>query len=441
MLDEGPLRRTARGCAGLALALAAGGCVSFTAAAAVTGEVQTSVARLDGAPAPQAASVPVALDDNRLFAQASFRQSDGRTRTVLAWVNMGMGGMTLAPDLRRAVGGGPVDLEIGGMPMRVDPKALLPADAGYFAQAFGPMPVEAVLPAEGLSLFRVTLDYAAKTVILARPTDAPAPGVAVPIEVSPKTGLISVQASIDGRTYPVVIDCGGGYTWLRGEVVRGWLAHHPDWYRADGAAGQSNQAMVGFAFEQGGTLARIPLVEIGPLRLRDVGVLGSSPAHGSPLDGLLDRAFWHGWGQAAPEPPIGWLGGNVLKRYRITIDYRNHVSYWAEVAPPEGDDLDAVGVSLVHRPDGYVVGGRVSRDGAAPVKDVLVGDRLVAVDGRSAAAMTRGQIIAALSGAPGELRRLTLERAGRTVEVTEPVTAWSAPLSPRVSMAAGAAGG
>jgi C-terminal processing protease CtpA/Prc len=53
-----------------------------------------------------------------------------------------------------------------------------------------------------------------------------------------------------------------------------------------------------------------------------------------------------------------------------------------------------------------------------------VGDRVVAVDGLDASAMTRGEVISALHGRPGERRRLTLARGGRTFEVDAVVSAY-----------------
>jgi hypothetical protein len=172
------------------------GCISLPGAQPVNGLVHV------GSPAPAAATVPVALDNDRMFVTLTFRRPDGRERQALAWVNMGMGGLSLAPGLRQELGDDrPVAFAIGDMPVIVEAKAVLPATADDFAQQLGPMPVEAMLPAGVLRQFRVTLDYAARTLTLAQPSDAAAPGVAVPVQVSEGTGLISAMASIDGQPY------------------------------------------------------------------------------------------------------------------------------------------------------------------------------------------------------------------------------------------------
>ena len=379
----------------------------------------------DGSPVPARATVPATLDNGRMFVTLTFRRPDGRSRPALAWVNMGMGGLSLAPALREELGQDkPVSFSVGSMPVTVDAAAVLAAPADDFAQQLGPMPVEAILPAGVLRQFRVTLDYAGPSLTLAQPSDVPAPGIAVPVQVNEGTGLISADAGVDGRRYAVVIDSGAGYSWWRGEAVRDWIATRPDWLRAQGAVGASNQAMVDQAFEQEGTVVRVPVMALGPLQLRDVGLLGSGPAGGGVVGPLIGRLFWSAWGKGASGPVVGWLGGNVLSRYRLTIDYRNHVTYWEQVAPPRTDELNAVGISLIHTPSQYRIGGLAHRQGVAPVTGVQVGDQLVAVDGRDTAVMTRGTLLDALHGTPGERRRLTLDRSGQRTEADTVVSAY-----------------
>lgn len=398
-------------CLGLA------GCITLPGSRPVEGLVHVQQRSAAGASIPALTTIPATLDDGRLFVMLVFRRPDGSARPALAWVNMGMGGLSLTPALRDELGPDrPVSFSVGAMPVTVDAAAVLPATADEFAQQLGPMPVEAILPAGVLRLFRVTLDYAGPSLILAQPSDAPAAGVAVPVQVNEGTGLISIEAEVAGHRYPAVIDSGAGYSWWRGGVVRGWLDGHPGWLRATGAPGRSNQAMVDQAFEQEGTLVRVPMA-LGPLQLLDVGVLGSGPS-GGVVGPLVGRLFWHAWEQGAPGPVAGWLGGNVLSRYRVTIDYRNHVTYWEPTSPPRA--LTSVGVSLVHTPTQYRVGGLVRRDGVA-VAEVQIGDLLVAVDGLAAAPMTRGAILDRLGGRPGDRHRLTLDRDGRRTEVELPV--------------------
>jgi hypothetical protein len=355
--------------------------------------------------------VPFVLDGGRPYVEVTFELPDGSRRKALAWANFGTGGMQLSPAIRAAYGDkAPIRFSLGGVPVRVDQKALLPASPEELAQ-LGPLPVEAVLPASLWPNYRLTLDYASRTFTLAPPSDGPAPGAPVPIRVNPRTGLASVHARIDGHDYALVID--NGYTWMRGPDVRGWLKRHPDWYRADGALGQSNQAMVGEALEQQGTVVRVESMTLGGLELHDVGVLGGGEGN------LGDRAkyalFWKIWGAGAAEPVAGWIGPNLLQSYRITIDYQHHMSYWLKVGAPQTGELTSSPLSLIHGTKNYFIGGLVSRHGRTAVTGIAVGDKLLTIDGRDVRPMSRGTIEAALAGRPGEVHRLTLERNGQPV--------------------------
>lgn len=140
------------------------GCISLPGARSVNGLVHVPERGWGGAPTPDSVTVPVTLDNDRMFTTLAFRRPDGRVRTALAWVNMGMGGLSLTPDLRDELGHDrPVSFSIGTMPVTVDRDGVLPASADDFAQQLGPMPVEAILPAGVLHQFRVTLDYARRS--------------------------------------------------------------------------------------------------------------------------------------------------------------------------------------------------------------------------------------------------------------------------------------
>lgn len=219
-----------------------------------------------------------------------------------------------------------------------------------------------------------------------------------------------------------MIDAGSGYTWMRGEVLKGWLTAHPDWRRAEGAIGLANNNMLDYAFEKQGAVARLPAITIATIALKDIGVLGTGPVFGSFVDGVVGDFFWDNWQKSASGPVVGWLGGNVLKNFKITIDYPNRVSYWRAQAAPDPHDLDQVGVTLVRRDGRYFIGGVVH----AAARDDLIGgvaidDELVGVGALDARGAAKAAVLTALGGKPGETRLLRLERNGLSLEIVAPV--------------------
>ncbi len=375
------------------------------------------------------ATIPFTLDAQRVILEVAFRTPDGGSRKTLVWFNMGMPAPVLSKALYRELGidrGQPLRFSIGEDAIEIAPRAVVDGDGGVgapdFAHLFAPRPVEAMLPAAIFQRFAVTLDYRRRTLTLTQPGAQNADSVAAPCAVNPKTGLVTVEAAIAGALYPVVIDAGSGYSWMRGDIVAKWLAAHPEWRRASGAVGESNANMIDLAFEKEGVVLRPPEISIGDLRLQNVGLLGTE-------DGLIGDFFWDNWGKAASGPVIGWLGGNVLKDFKLTIDYPNRMTYWRRESDGDSHDLDQVGLTLVRRSDRYFVGGIVRKANIGGADDptvggVEIGDELVEVDGLNVQGAPKDAVLAALHGKPGERRTLVVEHGGARRAVEAAVTAF-----------------
>jgi len=379
-----------------------------------------------GLTGPSSVTVPVTLDDNRMLVELAFTRPDGSVRKALAFVNMGSAAPALSAGLADELGvnrGDPLNFSVGGMAMRVEAAAVdrnLAKD--FFQKYFAPHRVEAMLPSGILQNYLVVLDYGKGTLTLARPGASKPDGIAVPAQVNPNTGLVSVQASVDGHLHPVAIDNGSGYTLFRGQAVQAWLRTHPDWQRGVGAVGESNTGMLNNAIENEGSVVRVPEIALGPLRLQDVGVLGTGSLLGPVGDGLLGDPFWNSFSKRTPVPVDGLIGGNVLKGFRLTIDYQNHMTYWQKQRELDPHDLDQVGITLERRLEGYFIAGIARQAGKATVEGVARGDKLIQIDGLSTENASRGTVLAALHGGPGDRRVLTVERAGQQLQVNAPIT-------------------
>jgi hypothetical protein len=290
------------------------------------------------------------------------------------------------------------------------------------------VPVEAVLSGKLLKDYQVVFDYGQRTLSIARPGTLKPTGLAVPCRVNEKTGLISVDVLIDGRRYAVAIDTGSAYSWFRRETSEQWLRNHPQWARGTGAVGESNMQTRADGAEAGATILRLPEIALAALHLRQIGALGIAP-HAPPFPpvpgaGPVQGDFFDWYSRKAPEPVIGWLGGNVLKGFRLMIDYPNHMTYWERERELNPHDLDQVGITLETRDDakGYFVAAVATKGGRATAEGVQAGDKLVRIDGMPLEGTTRGAIFSSLHGTPGQMRVLTLVRDGRELTVQVPVT-------------------
>ena len=267
----------------------------------------------------------------------------------------------------------------------------------------------------------MVFDYAKRTLTIARPDTLEGKGEGVPCRVNEKTGLISVTGAIAEHSYALAIDCGSAYSWIRHDVAQQWVKAYPDWKRGTGAVGEANMQTRTDGAEATATILRLPEIRFGSLQLKQIGALGiaeqAPPIPPAPGESVVHGDFFDWYSKKAPEPVIGWIGGNVLKGFRVMIDFPRHMIYWEQQTELDPHDLDQVGVTLERRDTGYFIAGIAQKDGKPTVDAVRVGDRLIQVDDVVLSDATRGAIFSALHGKPGISRTLLLERDGKEMRV------------------------
>jgi hypothetical protein len=308
----------------------------------------------------------------------------------------------------------PLTFNIGDMPIHVDSSAVT-SDTWLPFSIADNRRVEALLPAGVMQKYQVVIDYAHRALTLAQPGTLQPAGSAVPCRINEKTGLVAIDVFINGQTYPVTIDIGSAYTWLRKATVETWLVVHPEWPRGIGAVGVTNMRMADDGIEAAGILVRVPKIKLGSFELRRVGLLAIGPSTSN-----WDFIDWYSQKNAVAV--IGWLGGNVLKNFRITIDYPNRKTYWLSQAVSDSHDLDQVGLTLKKKSGEYFVAAVASQNGKPTVDGVQVGDKLLQVGVLRTDAATPGAVLSAMHGKPGELRTLLLERNTKRFSVQAKVT-------------------
>jgi hypothetical protein len=368
---------------------------------------------------PRTATLPFVLDHNRMIVELQLVRPDGTLRSAQAWVDTGNQHLLVCKQLAQELGleaagtgeegtqvaqvwatttpgmrlGG-LSLDTAGIRTKILPGAsVLPG-----------VPAEVNLPSSALLHDRFVLDYPARRLTVARPGLSKPRGTVIPCQVNASTGLFQIAASVDGETVQLGVDTGSAGTWVSNLLLGRWQSRHPDWPHAIGAVGSAN--FFGFGFETGGVLTRLPVLGIGPLTARDIGVLG------------LDQSLFDWYSGKTAAPVAGFVGANVLVGFRIETDLSRGMTYWeAGPAPPPGD-LDIVGLTLRPEADrSFTVAGVVTRDGKPAVAGVQAGDTLLRIDTLDATGATMGAVVAALRGTPGAAHSLVLARAGTQLTV------------------------
>jgi hypothetical protein len=363
------------------------------------------------------------LDHNRVFVELTFVLRDGNLRKTLAFVDTGDPGFTFTTALAEKLQTNQVaDMHVlfGGRPLNTSAVSYVGV-YNYFYPGMYMFPglhVEANLPATVLEKYDVVLDYGKQTLTLAPPKSLEHEGAHVRCRVDPGTGLTSVQAEVAGESYAFAIDNGAAYTWIDRGVTEGWVSTHPQWLRGTGAVGDAN--MNGSYAELTGMIMWLPGIALDGLNLQKVGALGVGPGFDKTTPN-----FFAWYSEKTAGPVVGFLGGNVLRSYRLEIDYRGGATYWKRERAPDPHDLDQVGIMIRPTPGGkYFVARVAAQKGKKTVNGVEAGDQLISVDGIPVTGATMGQVLAALHGKPGETRTIVLERRGKRIMVNAPVTSF-----------------
>ena len=379
--------------------------------------------------AARSVTVPFVLDHNRMLVDAEVQRADGSWRPARLWVDTGNPELFLSEDLAHDLGldlnarqgtadtgtgqfevTAPQGLRLGGMPLRLEgatTKVLLEP-----RWLFATMHVDGNLPAKVLHRYHVVFDYPRSELTIAEPGSVAPRGERCTADVHPTTGIVQIDAEIDGESMSFALDNGASYSFASEGLVSRIAERNASWPRRSGAVGCAN-IWGWWPDEPTWPIVRLPEIRCcGSVRLADVGMVG--------LPDFLpnDTSVGEWYSQKTARPVAGFLGPNAFRAFRVEVDYANGAVYFERGAELDGHDMDIVGLTLRPRPDGaYVVIGVAAMNGARTVDGVENGDILLEVQGLEVTGSTMGTVVDALRGAPGDTRTLVLERHGERITV------------------------
>ena len=373
--------------------------------------------------APASVTVPFILDHNRMLVDVEIQRADGTWRTARLWVDTGEPRFSMSEALARdlgvdlsALGTNPIvpppaNVRIGGMPL--DCSDIETVVGGAPAWMFNTMHNDGHLSSRILQRYQVVFDYPARLLTIAAPGTLEHRGVRAPAAINAKTGIVQIDAVIDGDSLSFALDMGASYSFVDSVVAARFVERHPNVPRMTGAVGCANMWGWWPPGEQNAPVARVSEITWGGVRLAGVGVVGvPAVAPGGPRLGA-----WYS--RKTARPVNGFLGPNAFKAFRVEIDYALGAVYFEKGAgPDEMHDMDLVGLTLRPENDGsYSVLGVASKDGKPAVEGVEPGDKLIQIGDLETTGATMGTVVDALRGKPGDVRVLLLERGGKQLAI------------------------
>lgn len=389
--------------------------------------------------APSSVTVPFILDHNRMLVDMEIQRADGTWRTARIWIDTGEPRFSMSEALARDLGidlsglessplvPPPANVRLGGMPL--DFSGVETLVGGGPAWMFNTMHNDGHISSRVLQRYQVVFDYPARLLTIAKPGTLAHRGVRAPAAVNPETGIVQIDAVIDGDSLSFALDMGASYSFVDADVLERIIKRHRDMPRMKGAAGCANMWGWWPPDEQYAPVARVSEIVWGGVRLAGVGVVGVEGVQpgGPPL------GAWYS--QKTARPVKGFLGPNAFKGYRVEIDYAGSAAYFEKgpaggssaapggpAATDDTNDMDLVGLTLRPENDGsYTVIGIVKHGVIATVEGVVPGDRLLRIGDLEVTGATMGTVIDALRGKPGDIRTLFLDRGGAKISIKAPV--------------------
>jgi hypothetical protein len=374
----------------------------------------------------QTGTVPLIVEGNVPLIDLEFVRADGSIQTGRFVLDSGGGAFLLTEKLANAIGlkptgparnaegarfapAPPPQVRVGGMPLDLKgARILIMAGQDRFNFRDG---ADGLFPGHVLKRYQVIFDYPARKFTLAAPGSVKPRGIAVPSPVRPDNGFARIELAIGGRKFGFLLDTGASYTMISKATLDEWSgASSTPWPRHVGAVGAAN--MGGGKMEAEALMMRVPEMRLGEF------VIGGAGAVSRPV-GVYEKSM----SGMMTAPIVGALGGNVLRHFRVEIDYAAGVTYFERNGNDDVEDLNLVGLTLGETPNHSVSVTTVSAAASKTVREqIRPGDLLRSVDGTSIAGLSLLQIVDRLRGTPGDEKKLVLERDGKPFQVQAAVT-------------------
>ena len=279
--------------------------------------------------APQQATVPLLVDRNRPYVDVTFQKPDGSKRSARFLVDSGGGGFALTEPLARDLGlkwgatmreegaefaqvSDPLKAFVGDFPLELDPqRVLVVIGADTILPKAVTAPHEGMFPGHVLAKYHVVFDYPKAKFTIARAGVLKPQGTALPMPVHPRSGFPRTEIEVDGKTYGFLLDTDAAFTMVSEVLLKSLGEAHPDWPRHKGAYGEA-ATLGGMTLET----MFIPRGRWGTIQLTEFGIV--SQRQGT-FESYMSRMM--------TAPIVGALAGNVLKRFRVDLDYPNSKLY------------------------------------------------------------------------------------------------------------------
>jgi hypothetical protein len=360
----------------------------------------------------------MSVEGNVPIVTLEFKRQDGTTRLARFVFDSGGGAVILDSALASDLGLAATGTEIRDVGERYVPVNPPPTRIGTFPVSLGTSKafihlgsrsfdtrerVEGMLPGKALEPYQVVLDYPKRLFFVAASGCIKHQGSKMDSPFIQGNGHPRISVKVLNKEYGLLLDTGTTSTLARRELVESWIAARPEWPSTRGASGEAD--MPGGDGKE--LLIRVPEMEWGPFHIKNVVIVSR------PNDTYSPSTF------ETPQVIVGALGGNVLDGFRVEIDYPHGTTYLEQVGQPDANDMNSAGLVLdINAVNELVVVSVSATADEITRKNVLPGDIISQIDGKSGAIHTIIDASQALSGTVGASHQLAIRRNGIEMNVS-----------------------
>jgi hypothetical protein len=278
------------------------------------------------------ATVPLLVEGNRPYIDVIFRRADGSQRSARLLIDSGGGDFLLTGSIARDLGlklgktfredgeefaevQEPPRVFVGDFSLELNPtRVTVEIGVENMVPKGAPGHADGLLPGHVLAKYHVIFDYPGGKFTVARAGALNAKGTPLPMPVNPSSGFPRTEIEVAGKTYGFLIDTGASFTMVSEVVLKAWGQDHSDWQRHPGAYGE--------AATLGGVTLETMFVPAGRWGTNQLTEFGAVSQRQGQFENRMSSMM--------AAPIVGSLAGNVLKRFRVELDYPNSKLYLSQ---------------------------------------------------------------------------------------------------------------
>lgn len=373
----------------------------------------------------ESVTVPFLSDHNRMIINAEFKAVDGSWKKARLWVDSGNPKFIISGEFAEILGIDTKNLaasaefpdstvvKISEFPVSFEgvPSAVDTVNKWLF----NTMHVEGNLPSTVLMKYDVIFDYPAGNLTLCYPGTIKPDGIPSAASVNYITGIIQIDAEIDGGKYSFALDNGSSFSYTSDVIVRELHERHPEWPESTGAVACAN-IWGWWPYEEQWKMIKIPAFKWGSVNVYDAIFAGLPPIFRNGSD------VGTNYSRKSARPVNGFIGPNIFKDFRIHISYSDSTVFFKKSSTPHQPEADIVGITIRLLDDmRYEIVGVAKKNGIPLVEGLEKGDILLQVDSLRTTGATMGTVSDKLRGKPGEVRVLKILRNGKEFSVNATV--------------------